>query len=352
MKTAAVVLTALHLSLTAATAQPEATKMTPGRTPEGVVYFLPKTAIRFNLLVEKKTYQPGQFAKFADKYLHLSNVEQNRQVTYSIVDYSLTTVGVRDTSKCYAVRLKGGKCETAELRLSDDGVLQAINEEPMEAVVRPPFRSAPKGKTVDPRKYMGADVLSASNSAKQAELVVAQMMELQEARQQLITGEADETPQDEQQLHRMLREIDTEREALMSLFTGTVSRDTTEHSLTVCPEAPVDREVVFRLSARRGLVDKDDLSGTPFYMTVENVNPASYPTAENKKNEGFFVNKPGIARVTLYQESHQLGVFELPFAQFGFVELRDGNLFKRYITHMRLNPTTGAVEYLYADSGK
>ena len=333
------------------TAQP-ITKLEPGRTPEGAVYYLPKTAIRINLLVEKKTYQPGTYAKYAEQYLRLNNVELERQTTYRIVDYAITSIGMRDTAKCYAVKLKGGKCETAELRFSDDGVLQAVNDEPLAPIVRKPFRSAAKAATEDPRKYLNADVLKATNMARQAELIAAQMGELQEGRQQLITGEADEMPEDEQQLHRMLREIDTEREALMSLFTGMVTRDTTEHTLTICPEKPVDHEVLFRLSGKRGLVDKDDLSGIPFYMTIENLYPAEHPTPENKKQEGFYVNKPGMARITLLQEERQLADYELPLAQFGFVELLDGSLFKKYVTHMRLNPATGAVDTLKAENEK
>ena len=333
-------------------AQPESTKLTPGRTPDGVVYFLPKTVVRFNPLIEKKTYQPGQFAKYADKYLHYANVEQSRQTTHSIADYSITTIGVRDTSKCFSVRLKGGKCETAELALSDDGVLQAVNASPATPIARPPFRSAPKPKAVDPKKFLNADVLAASNTQKQAELTVAQIMELQEKRQMLITGEADEMPDDEQQLQAMLREIESERDALLSMFIGTVTRDTTEYTVEVCPDRPVERQVVFRLSTKRGLVDKDDLSGIPFYMTVEDVDHAEYPTPDNKKHEGFYVNKPGVGRITLFQDNLQLAVFKLPLAQFGFVELTDAAIFKRHVTHMRLSPATGAIDFLRADSDK
>ena len=328
------------------------TKLEPGRTPEGAVYFLPKTAVRITLLVERKVYQPGQYAQYADQFLHLSNVELDRQTTYSIVDYAITTIGQRDTSKCYSIRLKGGKCETAELKMSEDGVLLAVNDEPIATVARQAFRSAPKSKATDPRKYLNAEVLAASSLSRQAELIATQIAELQESRHQLITGEADEMPEDERQLSRMLREIDMERDGLMSLFTGTVTRDTTEHTLTVCPTAPTEREVLFRLSAKRGLVDKDDLSGTPFFMSVENLYPAEHPTPENKKLDGFYVNRPGMARLTLLQDERQLAAFELPLAQFGFVELLDGSLFKKYVTHMRLHPATGAVDSLQADDEK
>jgi len=70
---------------------------------------------------------------------------------------------------------------------------------------------------------------------------------------------------------------------------------------------------------------------------------------ENKKEGGFYLNVPGRIKLSFYRESHFLAAFDLYAAQFGFVELRSGSLFKRYVTHMQLNPTTGSVEKIHAD---
>ena len=348
-------LAAISLLCGTALAQPETTPMQAGRTPEGVVYFLPKTVIRFNLLIEKKTYTPGIFAKYAEKYLRLTDIEQEEEVTYNIASYKITQVGVRDTSKCYAVKLKGGKCETAEIKLSDDGVLLAVNADPMPQKLPEPFKPAPRAPEVNPRHFMSAEVLAAGSLAKQAELTVQQIIELQEHRQQLIMGEADDMPQDEQQLRLMIEQIDRERDVLMTLFTGTTRRDTTEQVVEVCPEKEVQREVIFRLSKKLGLVDKDDLSGIPYYMTIEDQHRTTlqkYDIPDNKKEGGFYVNVPGRVKLTLHRENHFLGAFDISAAQFGFVELRSGSLFKRYVTHMTLNPVTGSVDKIHADPNK
>ena len=338
-----------HLSYCAA--QAVSTPLQAGRTAEGIVYFLPKTAIRINLLIEKKTYTPGEYAKYAEKYLGMTGIEQERQVTYSVANFNIFQLGIRDTSKCYTVVLKG-KSETADVKLSDDGVLLAVNDEPAKLKLPEPFKPAAKRTAIDPHQYQNDDIRTASSVAKKAELTVKQMQELQEHRQQLITGEADDMPQDENQLRLMITEIDRQRNALMTLFTGTTERDTTEHFMTVCPEKEVQREVIFRLSRKLGLVDKDDLSGIPYYMSVEDLhhtNTQKYPTPENKKEGGFYVNVPGSIRLTFHREQQQLATFDVNAGQFGFVELRSGALFKRYITHMTLNPATGAVESIHAD---
>ena len=76
-----------------------------GLPSEGQTYYLPKTAVRFHLLIEKQTYTPGDFAAYAERYLHMSNIEQQEQVSHRVVTCLLTTAGVRDTTKCYTLRL-------------------------------------------------------------------------------------------------------------------------------------------------------------------------------------------------------------------------------------------------------
>ena len=50
-----------------AQAQAVSTPLKAGRTAEGVTYFLPKTAIRFNLLIEKKTISYKDIAPVREK---------------------------------------------------------------------------------------------------------------------------------------------------------------------------------------------------------------------------------------------------------------------------------------------
>ena len=60
-----------------------------------------------------------------------------------------------------------------------------------------------------------------------------QLQELQEHRQQLITGEADNMPQDENQLRYMIEQIDKQGEALTSHFTENTVRDTLKQIVTI-----------------------------------------------------------------------------------------------------------------------
>lgn len=332
-------------------AQPISTQLPSDKPIKGTVYFLPKTVIRFHILVEKKEYTPGVFCKYAEKYLQLKGVGQEQDIVHRVVDYRMNLIGVRDTSKCYLVNIKG-KSTMVDIRLSDDGILLAVNDTPKILQEPAPFIPSAKPTRTNPQQLMSAEIQNAGSNAKKAELVAQQIAELQEHRQQLITGEAEETPTDKAQLQLMLDQIEREKEALLSLFTGTTTCDTTEQVVMVCPDKEMKREVIFRISKQRGLVDKDDLSGIPFYLSLEDLHqtiqqPDNAP--ENKKEEGFYTIVPGIVRLTLYREDRQLATYNYPFAQFGFTELRGVNLFKQHLTHLRLNPITGAIEKLQAE---
>ena len=189
-------------------AQPvSSSQLQEGKVPEGTVYYLPKTVIHFHLLIEKKTYTPGIFCQYAEKFLRQKPVGQEEEINHRIVDFRLSQTGVRDTSKCFIATLKG-KSATTEIRLSEDGVLLAVNDTPIVVKKQHPFKAAAKKKKdLDPMRFLSDEVRIAGSNAKKAELVALQMAELQEHRQQLITGEAEEMPTDKAQLQLMLDEI-------------------------------------------------------------------------------------------------------------------------------------------------
>ncbi len=353
------ILVFLQCTLFGLQAQTELTDYRPGITAEGAVYFLPKTAIRVSVLVEKKVYTPGEFSNFAMRYLRLRDVAQKPSTTYRVVGVKQTAVGVADTSKAYAVKFNA-KTVAANLALSDDGCLLAINAQASKTQVPAPFRSAPKVKTLNPRSFMNEEILAAGSTAKMAELTANEIYDLRENRNLLIKGQADFMPSDAAQMKMMLDRLEQQELAMRTLFTGTTVTDTIETIVTFVP-AGSQRQVLFRLSEKLGLVDADDLSGVPYYINVEDMDVlppvAEDPSGKSKKKQpeaGIYVNVAGRMRSTITQHDDTvMDVEELPAAQFGHVELLSGELFnKRYTTHLWLNPVTGAVERLEGEQPK
>ena len=62
MKRLSIALTFIFCHLSFCAAQTQLSAYRPGANSEGLVYFLPKTALRISVLVEKTTYTPGDYA--------------------------------------------------------------------------------------------------------------------------------------------------------------------------------------------------------------------------------------------------------------------------------------------------
>lgn len=341
-------------------AQSEISTYRPGLTSEGAVYFLPKTALRIVVQTEKTTYVPGDFCKYAERYLRLNDVGQETMTSYRITNISISAFGVADTTKSFAVKYNA-KSVAANVSLSDDGRLLAINADAKEEAMPAAFVPSPKAVSEDPRKYMGQDILASGSTAKMAEMTAQEIYDIRDSKNQLNRGEADFMPKDGEQLRLMLANLDKQDLMLTQMFTGTTVRDTVEQTFTLCPEGEMRRQILFRLSQKLGLVDKDDLAGAPYYINIEDLHslpttpPEELAKAKKKKisDKGIYVNIPGRIRVTISKGNKTVANAELQAGQFGNTELLSGELFnKRSTTHLTLNPTTGAVDRLDAEMPK
>ncbi len=341
----------LLLAAAPAQAQTELTKYVPGITTEGAVYFLPKTELRFVVQIERTVETPGDFRAYANRYLRLKDVIQETHTNHKVNSIRMYTVGTADKSKGYAVKFHA-KSSATNMQLSAEGVLMAINDKTTIPAEEPLFTPAPKVEKPNPRNYLSQEILAAGSTAKMAELIAREIYTIRESKNELTRGEADYMPKDGEQLKLMLQKLDEQDKALSSMFCGTTEKDTFEVMLTVCPDSELDRQVLFRLSQKMGLVDADDLSGEPFYISVKDLHslpPVQEAPATTKKKKaydsGIYVNVPGKALVSVCRGNDEILSQEINTAQFGRTELLGGELFnKKYITKLLINPITGAVD--------
>lgn len=359
MKKIFALLIAFTLGTASSLAQTVISNYKPGVTSEGAVYYLPKTAIRITLQIEKTTYTPGEFCKYSEKYLRIKDVSSTPSTKYRLISILQEPFAVADTSKCYAVKYDA-RTSACNVRLSDEGILLAINQDIKQQAATKKVnerRIAPITKS--PKSYLSEEILSAGSTSKMAELTAQEIYEIRESRGMLAKGQADFMPKDGEQLRLMLQELTTQDDALTSLFTGVTVSDTTTYTLTYVVNKPVKRDVLFRISSDYGLVDNDDLSGTPYYINIEDLKTVAAPAPADPKKaikpqlSGIYVNIPGKMRSTIFDAKAQIVASEFPAPQFGNVELLSGALFnKRYTTRLRLHPLTGAVEKLEAEQPK
>lgn len=340
-----------------ALAQTQVERYRPGVTPEGAVYYLPRTALRITVQVEKSVYTPGDFCKYAERYLSLNNIEGEQATRYKVNSIRISSFGVPDTSKCFSVKYNV-KTSASNIQLSDDGILLAINDNAEKIASEKPFVSGRKPTLLNPRDYMTEDILAAGSTAKMAELTAHEIYDIRDSKNQLTRGQADNMPKDGEQLRIMLHNLDMQEAALTQLFTGTTIKDTTESAITFIPSKETSREVLFRLSNLIGMTDADDLSGAPYYISIEDQH--SLPPVDNseaakkaKKAEGMTVNVPGKISVKVFNNDKTFASSEFSAAQFGRCDILGSKLFdKKSTTHVLLNPATGAVEKLQAEEPK
>lgn len=321
---------------------------------EGTSYYLPKVALKITLQIEKTVFTPGEYADYANLYFHKGDDVRYGKTTYSVLNMAMEDYGVPDTAKFFSAKISP-KLSLQKVFTTKDGILLSVNREPKEMPVSQNivFASSAqnkKRKTVNPRDYMTEEILSAGSKDKMAQLCAKEIKDIREARNELSRGQAETLPKDGEQLRLMMNTMKEQEDALMSLFTGTTITDTLVEEFTICPDGEIQRYPVFRFSDAFGVCDADDLSGAPYYITVKDLHQTPQDTRTEKdiqkqKDEtGLFVNIPGRAKVTVFQEENAIMDKTYAFPQFGRVENISAALFaKKVATSYEMNPTSGSM---------
>lgn len=333
------ILLALALTATAAT-------QCLAQAVEGAMYYLPKTELRFSLLIEKTKYTPGEFAMYSERFLKKA-APTDASETYRLIGINMYTTAVPDSSKQFVLPMD--KKHTIFNTAITDGILTAINAKGRKTEMPAEFTPAPKAAPVNPHDFMNEDILKAASTAKMAELTARDIYDIRTSRSELTRGEADYMPKDGEQLRIMLANLDRQEQILTQTFMGVNDIDTLETTITFVPDAE-GKQMLFRFSKRLGLVDNDDLSGVPYYINIEDLHilPEVKTEADGmkpSKDPGITINNPGKIKVTLSENTHGVKSFETYAAQFGELTVLSSNLFgKKFTTHVQLNPVTGNVE--------
>jgi len=337
----------LCLSL-ASVAQTQVTEFNPGIAANGVNYALPKTVLKVDASAIKVEYTPGEFAKYAERYLHINGVAPEPSTIWNMTTLAVRQEGVPDTAKIYTVKLKD-KTVAPMVQLTPSGVIVAVNthadvEEPVLPAVRVTHHK------LDARQYLTEEILSATSTSKMAELTAQEILDIRESKNSIKRGQVEAMPQDGASLKIVLDELNRQEEALTQLFTGYADTTFMAKSYTVMPTEDIDENVLFRFSRKLGFVDADDLAGDPYYLTVKDKHTVVLPDAKEaakRKIEGLVYNMPSMANVTISTMQGTVYEQELPFAQFGTIDMLSPTLFnKGATTKLTLHPATGGLQHL------
>ena len=320
MKKKNIVLLSALLFSVSAIAQTEVTAGVTRGKDYGVTYVLPKTEIELTVQATKHTYTPGEFSKYAERYLRLNNVSSEPETYWTLDKMQTEVIGVPDKENVYFVKMKD-KTVAPLIELSKDGIVYSINM-PLGSGQRkttPTIQPKVTGNTpnVNPRDFLTEEILMSNSTAKMAELVAKEIYSIRESKNALLRGEADNMPKDGAQLKLMLDNLTLQ----------------------------MKHEVAFRFSKKLGIVANNDLAGEPVYITIADLKSINIPEADPKKQvDGIAYNVPGRARVTLDYHNEELYNAEIPITQFGVVEYLAPVLFnKNSVIKVLFDTNTGAL---------
>ena len=346
----------LLLSAITVSAQGLSTAYQPGVTQDGVSYWLPKTMITVTVTAQKQTFKPGEFSRYAERYLRLSDVKDKAEEVWSISSINISTTGIPDKDKLYTIAFPA-KGNRPYFELTDDGIMSAVNvrkkEEPTQPVLKPYHKET---KKIDPQEYMTEEILMASSTAKMAELTAKEIYNIRESRNNITRGQSDFVPTDGESLKFMLESLAAQEEALLTLFNGTSETEDVTFTINVTPDEAINKQILFRFSSKLGVLPTDNLAGEPVWIDIVdkkmgdsyNMDPDQQKKlqAAKSKKEGTFLyyRLPGRATVRIYNNRTNFVEQDVKMAQFGSVEVISTNVMgKMADAKITFDTNTGTV---------
>lgn len=319
----------------------------------GLVYTLPRTMLRVEVDVECVERKAGPFYQYAKKYIGTDNVVKSDGRVWTVKGVRVTPIGVGDTERRYLMQLKNNSPVT--MSVGDNDMLAAINygEVSLETYVEEEagLEIVREGTDVEEfLQYMGEDYLASTSTAKRAQQLSEQLVEIRDSRNALTRGTADNMPSDGRQLELMLDNMQKQERAMTAAFSGSekVMRQTVTYYYEPDEEGS---EVLFRMSDFAGPVDKDNYAGSPVEISVKILEEGKLPVdakGEEKKlpKDAVMYCIPGRASINITHDGKKL--YSSPnvyIAQYGMDFGLDPSIFtdKKDPAYVLFDTATGGV---------
>ena len=294
-----------------------------------VVYYMPKTELVIHIDYEVVTQTPGVFYQYAERYLGAEEIIMENNTNCQLRAVRIATESSADTERAYKVTAQKG-INTQLVSLSEDGRLVGYGIE--NASLQFSERSQGELQNGSKAAYsleakseelmpLLEEQFMAGSVAKMADGAAKQIYRIRETRLNILAGDVEHVPADGKAMELVLNELDKQEQALVALFVGKTQVTHHTHAVRYVPRESVEKEVVCRLSAHNGIVDKNDLSGEPLYLTLVAKKQTLLPSGIADKNTPLLsqihYNLPGEAQVALTFKGKQMAEQNVAVAQYG-----------------------------------
>lgn len=330
-------------------AQTVVTSFFPG-TSEGVTYYLPDTKIDITVEASCITQSPGEFHSYAERFLHIKNVITEANNRWEIVGIDSHCEGFPCKEKAFTIKLNNSTA--SNIRLNDKGIICAINTSVPEEPTNNKASHTATNNRIDASQYMTEEMLTATSTAKMAELTAKEIYAIRESKLAITRGLSENMPSDGAAISLLLQELDKQERALTEMFVGRTDTIYRSYSYAIAPNEIHDttKAVLFRFSHKLGVVDKENLAGEPVYYSLKDLKTVEHPIADEStkkksiKQEGICYNIPGRVRMEVYTRAKTYVEKEIPIAQLGIVEVLSKSLFSKSSTvKVLFDTTTGGI---------
>lgn len=306
-----------------------------------VIYSLPKTEFAIEVETEKVTQVPGKFYRYSERYLATTNVITEEKTSYRLKNIRVVVRAVPDPARTYAFTPAKGNSRIA---LDQNGILCGVNV-PCKAVKE--IRETKLRAVESPKASLlglGEEYMMAGSEAKMAEGAAKQIYRIRESRIGLLTADVERVPADGASFKSMLDGMNKLEQEMTELFVGRTSVEMQTQTIYLSPSAAAANEVLFRLSALKGMVAKDDLSGAPYYISIT---PTKIPVASGSKsgktNAALYYIQPASTQVTIGDGVNTFYSQQFFVPQFGVTVPLPDDILKQANVKISIDPQTGRL---------
>jgi len=325
-----------------------AKSQTPLIIPEGestIVYALPQTELCIQVETEKTTVKPGTFYRYSERYLAAKNVITEEKTTYRLKSVKVNPHAVPDPSRTFSYIPSGS--QTVHLTINAKGILCGVNVPVEKETVcnALPVLLVKENSSQATLLPLGEEYMMAGSEAKLAEGAAKQIYRIRESRLSLLTADQDKLPADGDSFKSMLDGMNAMESQLTELFIGKTTREVQVQTIYLTPVVAVANDVLFRLSALKGLVASDDLSGTPYYISIKptDIKKSGKESKSGNEKTGIYSVLPSSTKITIGDGVNTVAAEQFLIPQFGITIPLSESLFKQPATKVFIDSQTGQL---------
>jgi len=311
-----------------------------------IVYALPKTELCIVVETEKTSQSPGMFYRYSERYLATKKVITEEKTEYRLKSIKVISRAIPDPARTFSF-VPSGNLQSSHVTVNSNGILCGVNVPADTDIISPKATVLPLKDNSQPDALLplGEEYMMAGSEAKLAEGAAKQIYRIRESRISLLTADQDKLPSDGDSFKSMLEGMNKLERELTELFIGKTTKETQTQTLYLTPSIAVANDVLFRLSALKGIVNTDDLSGTPFYISIKPFDGKKNAADSKARGEkaGIYYILPASTQITIGDGVNAVFSEQFFIPQFGILIPLAESLFKQPHIKVQIDTQTGRL---------